>query len=101
MYIKSSGCVYISLQHLKKNGEAEVNPLNNNFSKLLIIGTLIITSTILLSAGFNEGYTFVSSIQPNDISNGDSAVNSDPFGYYMGKWNLWEYIGDSVSSLFQ
>lgn len=23
----------------------------------------------------------------------------EPFGYFNGEWNLWEYIGDSLSSL--
>ncbi len=26
--------------------------------------------------------------------------SSEPFGYFRGKWNFWEFVGDSVRSLF-
>ncbi len=30
---------------------------------------------------------------------GEGHASAEPFGYFMGEWNLWEFIGDSIAAL--
>lgn len=69
-----------------------------------LFGTVICLLTFLLSSfgGDTEEIIPVSTETECDgVNDGDSEASVDPFGYFNGKWNLWEYIGDSVSSLIQ
>ena len=82
--------------------ETHMNSDNNSISRLLVLGTVICISVLLLSGNFTEQYVPADTAsETTDVKDGDREVSCDPFGYYNGKWNLWEFIGDSVSSLFQ
>ena len=64
-----------------------------------VIGTVFCVLTLILSCR-DITMTVPVSTESEMINDGDN-VTADPFGYLNGKWNLWEYIGDSVSSMFQ
>ena len=38
-------------------------------------------------------------IQSTSIEAEKELTAAEPFGYFNGEWSLWEYIGDSVSSI--
>lgn len=67
-----------------------------NFKRILIIGVAVVLSLAVISVNEKEEYVTVSA----GVSHGEQDdTSAEPFGYLNGEWNLWEYIGDTVSSL--
>ena len=71
-------------------------PLRRFLMVVLIGGTMVGSVFILNSNSRNEYITVSNTTETND---GDQVISSEPYGYFSGKWNLWEYIGDFVSTL--
>ena len=73
--------------------------MSDRFIKILAIGTVIcIVSTVFFS-DMTPKYTSVSAITDENGKTIEESATADPFGYFNGEWNLWEFIGDSFSSL--
>ena len=72
------------------------------FFMTVLTGTLISTFFLLVSdyRADSRNEAVPASVTYTDESEKED-VSSDPFGYFNGKWNLWEFIGDSAASLFQ
>ena len=68
-----------------------------DFKRLISIGSLILIVGIFTLRIPITKYTEAMS-EVTTHSESENAI-VEPFGYYDGKWNLWEYIGDLVSSL--
>lgn len=71
----------------------------SGFVVFTVVGAIFCLVVLFFVCGEAEFAVPVSALN-GSVNDGDSAV-ADPFGYHNGKWSLWEYIGDSVSSLFQ
>ena len=68
----------------------------------ILVCTAICVITLLCGNNNGKiGVLEVSTVTDDVYSDSDSEVSVDPFGYFNGEWNLWEYIGDSVSSFFE
>ena len=48
----------------------------------------------------NEYVAVMLGVENADASGTSVALTEEPPGYLDGKWNLWEFIGDSISSFF-
>ena len=70
----------------------------SSFTKLMFIGSAVVMISIASISKVESKYIMVSN-EINEAEKNDDA-SAEPFGYFMGEWNLWEYIGDTVSSLF-
>ncbi len=65
---------------------------------LMIFGTVVCTMTVVLM--LNPSSKKKDAMYVADIfSENSEDTSGEPFGYFRGSWNLWEFIGDSVSSL--
>ncbi len=74
----------------------------NGYIYPLLIGIVLCVATLLFSVS-SSSYGDKAVTVSGQPSHGETAENegtsADPFGYFRGEWNLWEFIGDSVSSL--
>lgn len=70
----------------------------SSFTKLMLIGSALVMISLVPTSKRESKYIMVSN-EINEAEKNDDA-SAEPFGYFMGEWNLWEYIGDTVSSLF-
>lgn len=48
----------------------------------------------------NEYVAVMLGVEDADASGTSVALTEEPPGYLDGRWNLWEFIGDSISSFF-
>ena len=79
----------------KRNNErAELASLTGRY---LLTLSIIIALFFTLRSHTDARYLQVSGT--TDVYAGKNSAVAEPFGYFMGEWNLWEYIGDCVSSL--
>lgn len=69
-----------------------------NFKTLLLVGCFAFTVLMIVHGEYEEKYIQASASLDEPIENDDASA--EPFGYFMGEWNLWEFIGDTVSSHF-
>ena len=77
--------------------------MNHGFTmfKLFLIAGAVICLIIISLMSFSDSkdYAAVSSDLSGVTVDSDSI--SEQMGYFNGKWNLWEYIGDFVANLFK
>ena len=70
----------------------------DNFKRLIILSVIIILATTV-SSYFDKPRYIETAVMTN--SNVEDDALAEPFGYFMGEWNLWEFIGDSVALFFK
>lgn len=68
--------------------------LISHFALLLVLGGVLICSLLFTGRSHSTAVEVVSNPSEYTESSG-----GEPFGYFMGEWNLWEYIGDSLAHL--
>ena len=66
------------------------------FSRIMIVGIFVLISFTLMISDVSDVYIEANSNSVESENRGEAGA--EPFGYFKGKWNLWEYIGDFVSS---
>lgn len=83
---------------MKPNAHCEVHKQLYLFCLLLAFAGALIFATISVSN--NSRHDSVSyRVEVLASANGEGEVYVEPFGYFMGEWNLWEFIGDSIAAL--
>ena len=72
----------------------------DNFRKLLFFGiSVCLLFTLTLT---NDPSEYIPTFAQIDFTeNHNESTASDPFGYFNGKWNLWEYLGDAMASILE
>lgn len=76
---------------------------NNNartlksFTITLFIGCIAVS--IIIFGGFTQKTEILSASASITGDTTEQYTNGEPFGYFAGKWSLWEFIGDLVSSI--
>lgn len=68
--------------------------LISHFAFLLVLGGVLICS--LFFTGRSHSTAVEVAANPSEYT---ESSGGEPFGYFMGEWNLWEYIGDSLAYL--
>ena len=84
----------------EKNSEITATDTSKSVRSVIIFGTLLCLGFTLTFAEKEPKYAPVSSVFEENSSENENAT-ADPFGYFNGKWNLWEYLGDTFSSLIE
>lgn len=82
------------------NGElnGDKNSELKNFRRLLWVGCALLA---LITATSNREKGQYAPVWAELGNSSEDDASAEPFGYFMGEWNLWEFIGDSVASLIQ
>ena len=82
------------------NGElnGDKNSELKNFRRLLWVGCALLA--LITATSYREKGQYAPVWAELGNSSEDDA-SAEPLGYFMGEWNLWEFIGDSVASLIQ
>ena len=82
------------------NGElnGDKNSELKNFRRFLWVGCALLA--LITATAYREKGQYAPVWAELGNSSEDDA-SAEPFGYFMGEWNLWEFIGDSVASLIQ
>lgn len=67
------------------------------FCALLVLSAVLFLSTVI----FQKPSRLTEQPLKVEVSASvdESLVSAEPFGYFMGEWNLWEFIGDSIAAL--
>ena len=70
------------------------------FKNTLLFGIAVcLLFTLTLTNDLPE---YISVFSPvSSTENHNESTTADPFGYFNGKWNLWEYLGDAFASIFE
>ena len=79
--------------------EQSKGEFSDYFKIVFAVGTVICITATALFGNIRVKYTTVSAITDDVHSEAEKNTAVDPFGYFNGEWNLWEFIGDSFSSL--
>lgn len=66
---------------------------HHKFGKYLLIGAIISSVTLFMCRNFDK------TVIPVSAGTDMLGAAADAPGEFGGKWNLWEYIGDTVASL--
>ena len=77
--------------------KSSVKDHTNAYKRIITIGCfmlMILTASIPSADG-----RYIEVLSNETTLNESEDAISDRFGYFQGKWNLWEYIGDYISSL--
>lgn len=85
----------------KACSESEANASSKGIGTVLILGVLICLGTMFTFSEKEQKYVPVSSMVDEELSAENENTTADPFGYFNGKWNLWEYLGDIFSSMIE
>lgn len=85
-----------SVSHFGRKKSTVNSAHSQHFKPLLAAGCAAVIFTLAISAKstFGEEIAVTTSAYI-----GDKEAIAEPFGYFMGEWNLWEFIGDSIASL--
>ncbi len=72
----------------------------------LCLGFILISALICFIAisTCNTSFSTEDSVQVSSLLNENSVrndVTADPDGYLNGKWNIWEFVGDFFSNMFE
>lgn len=75
----------------------------SNIKLLILLGIFVCLLTVVLCADCRTPYAQAAYASADDSADEiyNDEVSVDPFGYFNGRWNIWEYIGDTLASLFQ
>ncbi len=67
------------------------------FCALLVLSAVLFLSTVI----FQKASRLTDQPLRVEVSASvdERLTSAEPFGYFMGEWNLWEFIGDSIAAL--